>query len=288
MTPSTNTAHRYSDRGRWAPPRPRGSNVNMERNGRGPWFHFDGGTGRTARVNAPRVNDAHLFRTYSFYHSQGIIYIYDDDATEHQVGDGSEDHGARDDADEDDEDDEGDGEDGADGESNYSTADWAPLAFHWWPESSRSSFARFRGEQPRLHVRRPDQAWVDQLIPAGHVPERVLQAGRRGGGLSAELPILIALIAFSVHPNHVQQAFTTCMRHRYCPHGGRGEGCQYFLAKRLLALLLTTIGTDQRGAVVRVYYNPAEVRALAAQRQNVEEIIRPRLVNFERRYLFFT
>ncbi|KAF2191808.1 hypothetical protein K469DRAFT_804780 [Zopfia rhizophila CBS 207.26] len=114
---------------------------------------------------------------------------------------------------------------------------WHPLSFdHEGHEYS--SFLTNAGQQPTLYCQRADQHWPRMLLPDIY-HSRVPTTGTYGG-LIGELPIFLALVAFSVArqlvPQILQQLFIggAWITHNY-PHG------------RL----------NQRGVVVYVYTCPS-------------------------------
>lgn len=252
VAPSNQFQQRYMD-GIWAPPRPLNSNVRRDGLNSGHWYYFDGRTCRTRRA-IPTTALLH-FRTYSFYHNQGTFWIFPRDATEVQVGDGSGNpplpHASPAQGNRTVHDDES--TDGEDEENDAATEDWRPLTFNWLNNGYYTSFAAFAGERQRLRTHRPDQGWVYQLIPDSYLSLQPTATGQQHiGSLLGELPILIALIAFSVRPDRVGDALTHCLRRQYQPHnlGNRGRGW-----------------TDQRGLVIRVCFQSPQTFAETHSRE---------------------
>lgn len=202
--------------GLWQPPRPRGSNVPVEA---GRAFEYNGGIVRGA---SPPYAGWENFRTYSFYCTEGQIYVYPGDAINRMVGDGW-------------------------GNMPIPPATRAAPQpdddnFHWdWREltfvfpthedGSETSQARYRGGSTTIGVLRQQQSHLHdlaQLLPNRYLATQRLASGIQCGGLVGEIPVLIALIAFSVHPRDVDWAMLNCFEQRYVRHGlPRGEGCKF-------------------------------------------------------------
>jgi hypothetical protein len=96
---------------------------------------------------------------------------------------------------------------------------WHPLRFDHNPHDY-SSFLTNAGQQTMLRVQRNDQAWPRLLLPdIYHTP--TLTQHRQYGGLTGELPIFLALIAFSTSrdwlPNVLPNVFSggAWVPHRY-------------------------------------------------------------------------
>lgn len=87
---------------------------------------------------------------------------------------------------------------------------WHPLRFEH-SDQDYSSFLTNAGDQPILRVQRSDQQWPRMLLPdIYHTPVRTVS--QQYGGLTGELPIFLALIAFSTSrewlPNVLPTVFT--------------------------------------------------------------------------------
>lgn len=158
-------------------------------------FYFDGATVHdvTYSVNPPAGSQ--VFRACSMYHDQGRFWAVNYDATQYPVDQGNR-------------------------------QDWYQLGFD---HSDHTSWVGIGGEQRRLGYQSPNQPWLRVLFPDNHQPERYTN-DRRYGGLGGHLPLIIALIAFSISPAYLYHALSSCMRagpwgsHQY-PHGrsdGRG------------------------------------------------------------------
>ena len=151
------------------------------------------------------------FKTFSVYHHKGIFWASRCDATAVQVGDG--DDGTVDQ----------DSEDAPEGEDEG----WHLLSFDYEDEDgmqqSYSSHITNAGEHDRLRTQRPNQTWPKMLLPMHyHAPEssRTKDEHHQYGGLTGELPLLLALIAFSVDANHVHPLLPVCFQNgRWMTHG---------------------------------------------------------------------
>lgn len=225
LEPNRQYRQRTSADGRWLPPRQRGSNTIRSGHTTGHWYYHDGN--HTTRVRQPAQAQYEEFKTFSFYHDHGYIWVYPDDAESHAVGNGT---GHSDDGDTDN---DSGSSSGDEDEEDRHVEDWQPLSFDWplRRDVSHTSYATVRGGHELLYVQRQDQSWVRQVMPSIYwaAPEyRDVPAGH--GGLVGELPILIALIAFSVPPSLVDAAVRTSIyrqqyrQHRLC---ARGEGCKH-------------------------------------------------------------
>lgn len=107
---------------------------------------------------------------------------------------------------------------------------WARLRFHHLPaQHGYRSFASPDGSQIRLQTQRPDQAWwARRLLPEAYwAPNRSWTHVQNRGGLVGELPLLLALVAFSVPSVSLEAVFTDCFEDgqwdfscmRDMPHG---------------------------------------------------------------------
>lgn len=257
MTPSNWFAPRYENQ-RWQPPRPHYSSVLIpaaHNNTTGRWYEYLGGV--TSAVQPPEPGVCRLYKEYSFYHNDGIIYIYPDDAVEHQVGDGTGNeprvalptNSTPDDSDDSSDDEEANG--------SRRTRNWRELSFNWLGTGRNySSSATFEAPGVRLDYQRVNEPWVRELIPPRYYAPtaRRISTAPPWCGLTGELPILIALIAFSVRQDQVDRVLRHSIQTNYRAHGlTPGQGCR-FEDKGLNDYAdLYGLGTQQRGLVVRVY-----------------------------------
>lgn len=228
MKPSPNFQQRYSSTdGSWLPPRPWRSNV---RNSAPKWYMYQ--QGNTSRLTAePDKRRRQLYRTYSFYSTANRIFIYPSDALRHKVGDGDGNPRISGSPSPDTED---DSSDMSDVDCSREAEDWRELGFHWYPSGNASvSHAMFRGNQHTLSVQWPDHGQVRQLLPPQYHGNARGVVPHGNGGMTGEIAVLIALIAYSVPSNLVDQALTRCLRRMYIPHQGTpGRGCEWFDANQ--------------------------------------------------------
>jgi hypothetical protein len=86
----------------------------------------------------------------------------------------------------------------------------------------------------RLNTQRPDQNWVDELLPdSSHAEHQRRTREPQYGALNGDLAILIGLIAFSSHAGYVERAVMQCIRPVDGQDGGwrthgrpRAQGCR--------------------------------------------------------------
>jgi len=180
------------------------------------WFHYNGV--RTSQENCPA--GIRHFKTYSFYLHQGTVWIYPQDATQRQVGDGSQHPSTGEGSSTQHEQGEPEGwSDREDDESDLGdTEDWAPMAFEWLPDSD-DCLVRVRGEHETLRPQQSSQNWVNEVIPAAYQATNPPAAGSlSSGGMAGDLPTIIALMALSVRPSLMERAIMYCMKSQYHPH----------------------------------------------------------------------
>lgn len=214
------------ENGEWRPPRPLGSNVPVGDNSDSVWYEYR--NGQTTQVQEPDSDLTTHFKTFSFYFDNGF-WIYPCNAIRYQVGDG-EIHPPPNDSDTDGEGDSGITDDGNtdEPEDDNRLEDWKPLEFDWDIDTG-TSFATIRAEHAVLQTQRPDQAWLRQILPAWYfAPQAEHTTAAERGGLVGKIPILIALIAFSVQPHLVTDALMHCLGRSYnLHHQPPGLGCKF-------------------------------------------------------------
>lgn len=129
---------------------------------------------------------------------------------------------------------------------------WHPLRFDHHP-TDYSSFLTNAGDQPTLRAQRTDQEWPKMLLPdIYHTPTRTPY--QQYGGLTGELPLLLALVAFSTSrewlPNVLPTVFVD----------GAWKVHEYQLPSKIrykiYCAALTSEGTNRRGVIVSVYTCP--------------------------------
>jgi hypothetical protein len=194
--------------GTWYPPKSLGKNQLIGGGVSGLYWYCDG---RSIYQVAYLPDNCPHFKTFSVYHHKGIFWASKCDATAVQVGDGDDDTADQ------------DSEDAPEGEDEG----WHLLSFDYEDEDdvqqSYSSHVTNAGEHDRLRTQRPNQTWPKMLLPMHyHAPEssRTKDEHHQYGGLTGELPLLLALIAFSVDPNYVHQVLQACFQNeRWMTHG---------------------------------------------------------------------
>ncbi|KAI6837815.1 hypothetical protein KC332_g799 [Hortaea werneckii] len=248
MVPDPNRTPRVTSGatgGRWIPPKAMGGNT------RGTVLKFKH-DGRRATIVPALPSTVREYKCYSVYHDHAYLWTVDYDATAEKVGDGRDTTAANgngncnDSSDEDDSDNESSGED-----ENEERPDWSTMSFSLG--SSYTSFAGQRQQQQRLHCRRRDQFWALQLFTDIYTAQQE-NRNPQHGGLNGELPLLIALLAFTMPPQYLPTYLPQCIGHTWnvYPPNTLPRGCGWI---------------DRRGLVVRVLYDPgttstADLRAL--------------------------
>jgi hypothetical protein len=190
------------------------------------FFYFNGD--RTMEIES-LPDESVLYKTISMYYSSGHFYMVPYDCTLWPVGSGR----GNDDEDASSEEEDAEGEPEGE-ESEIHNIDWSLLRFHWKDEGYLSE-AWFDGLYSRLNTQRPDQTWVNKLLPS---PYRAEFSRRTSdplyGGLNGDLAILIALLAFSAYDARVADVFKYTVRRVHGPNGGwsihnrhEEEGCRF-------------------------------------------------------------
>jgi hypothetical protein len=162
------------------------------------------------------------------YYCMGQFYMVPYDCTRFAVGSGRANEGDEGSSEEED----AEGEEEAD-ELEINSMTWEVLRFHWIPQGFISE-AWFNGAYARLNTQRPDQRWINKLLPSPYRAEY----GRRTqdplyGGLNGDLAILIALLAFSAYDGATCDVFEYSVRRVHGDNGGwrihnrhEEEGCK--------------------------------------------------------------
>jgi len=97
--------------------------------------------------------------------------------------------------------------------TSHNLPSWARLRFlHLPARHAWRSFATPEGRAIRLQTQRPDQAWwARRLLPEAYwAPNKAWTHVQEKGGLVGELPLLMALVAFSVPALYLETVFTEC------------------------------------------------------------------------------
>jgi len=183
--------------GTWYPPKSLGANQMIGGGVSGLYWYCDGYSISQVAYNALPDNCPH-FKTFSVYYYNGTFWASRCDATAVQVGDEDSDTGYQ------------DLEDAPEGEGEG----WHRLSFEH-DEQTYSSHVTNSGQHSRLRTQRPDQTWPKMLLPEHyHAPlsSRTSEEYHQYGGLTGELPLFLALIAFSVDAGYVSWALETCFQ----------------------------------------------------------------------------
>ncbi|OCK80610.1 hypothetical protein K432DRAFT_39937 [Lepidopterella palustris CBS 459.81] len=160
--------------GRWIPSADSGSNRLVYGGITGRYWYCDG-QDIAGPLDAQPRTCAH-YKTYSIYYDQGF-WVFNGDVVQ-----------------------------GKEGEA------WHRLSFTH-DETDYSSYLTNAGEHHTLRTQRFDQRWPQMLLPdIYHIPAHLRIDSPQYGGLNGELPIFLALIAFSIHPNHVGWALANCFK----------------------------------------------------------------------------
>lgn len=142
--------------------------------------------------------------------------------------------------------------------------------------SNWASQCAFGANQERLYTQRPDQLWVDELLPMRNQAQYDRRTEDvRYGGLFGELGILLGLLALSVKPSNVDAAVQRAVRDVTLPDGGwRRHNLAHQPRKYILKSLsplsplthYTTLGLDRRGVLVKIWsYPPYSTSATLGQ-----------------------
>ena len=226
MAPTDLFHQRSGSNGEWLPPRPLHSNRLIYGYTTGVWYAYHNWS--TTLVDPPDPRTVTEYKTFSFYMNNQSFWIYPEDAVRNKVGDGT---GNARISQGDDSEESGSSDEPYD-EGNPRVQDWAPLTFHY-PiprDTTGTSYAAARNApHSTLNLQRPDQRALSQLLPDRYkAPADRRRAPIPWGGMVGDLPILIALIAFSVSPDRVDHYLRHCLRAAYQPHTRpRGEGCKH-------------------------------------------------------------
>lgn len=196
--------------GQWSPPKKKGYNKRRQSTTIPDHIFRCNGHNITADWLLAGDLDRH-YKTFSIYIEQDIFHIVNYDATQYKVGDGRQQisEPASDSDDADSIDTILDGSSTLRHQQNF--MDWSRLRFdHSEENGSFGSYATYAGSHPRLRTQRPDQFWARRLLPESyHADPRGWTTHSQYGGMNGELPILLALVAFSVERTKLAAAFAT-------------------------------------------------------------------------------
>ena len=169
--------------GRWEPPTRYGDNVRQDSRGAQGRFYACNGT-QIWETPQKQVPGAPLLDVFSIYYSHGHFYIVNYDATRFGVGENG-------------------------GRSSSNWMGWSIIRFNW-DTHNQPSYASFTGEKDNLATQRPDQAWVTKLLPSAyHAQPGTSTSQPQAGGMNGSLPLLLALIVFSIGREHADWALKT-------------------------------------------------------------------------------
>lgn len=97
---------------------------------------------------------------------------------------------------------------------------WSVLRFHWMPKGFLTG-AWFNGAYNSLNTQRPDQTWVNKLLPSPyHAKFTRRTADPLYGGLNGDLSILVGLLGFSCYDGAVTDVLEYSIRGVQNPDGG--------------------------------------------------------------------
>ncbi|KAI9651595.1 MAG: hypothetical protein M1831_000581 [Alyxoria varia] len=166
--------------GRWEPPTRHRDNVRQVSWGTQGRFYACNGT-QIWETPQKQVPSAPLLDVFSIYYSHGHFYIVNYDATRFGVGDGGS-------------------------QSSTNWMGWRIMRFSW-DTHNQPSYVSFTGEKDNLATQRSDQAWVTKLLPSAyHAQPGTTTNHPQRGGMNGDLPLLLALIVFSIGREHADWA----------------------------------------------------------------------------------
>ncbi|OJD33050.1 uncharacterized protein BKCO1_3400066 [Diplodia corticola] len=214
IEPRRDARPREPVRGVWLPPVGRHSVMVSSQ-----LFCFNGAAVYDMTNSQHPPQGSQVFSTCSVYHYSSTFWALNYDVTQHAVDQGEH-------------------------------SDWNHIGFDYG--DGRMNWVGIGGQHRRLD-RQCDQPWVHSLFPENHQPYE-FSVDRRYGGLSGELPVIIAFIAFSIRPEWLIHALSSCMRR------GQWSGHEQRHGR-----------IDGRGVVVTVYTAPgmstrAQLREFEASR----------------------
>jgi hypothetical protein len=188
----------------------------------------------TRMPNAPSEHSRKEFKTYSFYYDNGRLFVYPREAHISCIGDGSGNPSLRSnnpDSGMEENDGSSDSSDSSSstGEEDEDEANWSELSFTSYPYANTTfSRAMFRGTDTTIQITSSNHQALAQLIPDRYHRNGAVNApATNNNALAGEIPILIALVIFSVHSNLLEQALIGCFHNVYQPHAlPPGQGCK--------------------------------------------------------------
>lgn len=139
--------------------------------------------------------------------------------------------------------------------------DWHPLQFAYYNEDY-SSYLTHAGQWQTLRLQPQDERWADMLLPStNHTHTRA--TGTRYGGLTGELPVFLALLAFSTCREYLPNVLPTTLSNGawISTHAWQMPSKWGPLYRAHRPLIFA--GIHQRGVVVTVYTCPPTYRPTA-------------------------
>lgn len=195
--------------GRWIPPTAVGANVLRPGQTTGRLF-LSGDYGCSEIPFLPE--SATHYRTISMYYCDGHFFVLPYDATQYQGGrsraDATQSTSKEPEVEE------------VDGDPKFDTIDWEILRFRWLAEGFITE-AFLDGVYSQLNTQRPDQKWVNKLLPQAYRAEHARRTeDSLYGGLRGDLSIMLGLLAFSAYDGATADVMQQCVR----PLGGQSMG----------------------------------------------------------------
>lgn len=210
MRADPNTQQRQDNHGTWLPPRRNNQLLRAAGCPAGQYFYFNGVTKRSTLYVPPPgyvlPPGAEVYKECSVYVNRAKFWTVSYDATRQAVLEGP------------------------------NCQDWHEIAFHYSGQTW-TSYVDHAGEHERLLVQRPNQIWVNQLLPDRyHAAQSIADEYPQFGGMVGDLPLILALIAFSMAPQYVSSTMERCVHgHAWALHNlPRGEGCKCHYCRPIL------------------------------------------------------
>jgi len=137
---------------------------------------------------------------------------------------------------------------------------WLPLRFDY--DINSSSYITNAGAESTLQWIQPYQIWPHMLFPDIYLPsisERAQSYFQTSGGLRGDLPLFLALLAFSTPPDGLAQWIPAMFQQgRWKTHYNSPKGRRSFSSQRPNRDWFFFIGFHCRGVVVYVYTGPSQ------------------------------
>lgn len=216
MGQSESARNRTDEVGNWLPPRSHGSNVLLPGYNTGRYYEYD--DGRTRQVDIWQIGvPIRYYKIASFYFIDGRVRIWPEDATQYTIGENDDTTVSNADYDRND-------------DSKF-MEDWQPLRFRFLKQSDSlpTNYVTYKAKRSQLQCQQQISKGITELLPDRYMASPENHNVPEGyGGLSGNIAVLIALVAYSVSPALVEQALIQCIGRSYRPHGlSRGKGCKF-------------------------------------------------------------